>query len=229
MQGTMKQRRALVCGTVLLGLVASASGLAQTTYEITIQNLTRNQVITPPLVVVHDADTSLFSVGEPASPELATLAEEGNPMPLMELVETMAGVHDVAAGSGVILPSQSTTVMVESMRGYQHLSVVGMLATTNDSFFAVSGIEVPLPPRLYFPGPRTMTVMAPAYDAGSEANSESCEFVPGPPCGNHVHDSAEAEGFVHISNGIHGIGDLNAADADWRNPVARVTITRLGE
>ena len=68
---------------------------------------------------------------------------------------------------------------------------------------------------------------SPAYDAGSEANSESCEFIPGPPCGNHVHDPAEAEGFIHISNGIQGTGDVCASESDWRNPVARVTITRV--
>jgi hypothetical protein len=35
-----------------------------------------------------------------------------------------------------------------------------------------------------------------------------------------------AEGRVLVHAGIHGIGDLVAADRDWRNPVARVTIRR---
>ncbi len=69
----------LVCVTALFGWATGASGLAQTTYEVTIHNLTRGQLITPPLVVVHDSSTSLFSVGHPASMELATLAEEGTP------------------------------------------------------------------------------------------------------------------------------------------------------
>ena len=32
------------------------------------------------------------------------------------------------------------------------------------------------------------------------------------------------EGYVHVHAGIHGIGDLDASERDWRNPVAMVTI-----
>ena len=230
MKKTMKQM-ALGCLAVMFGL-ASTVALAQTTYEVTIHNLTRGQLITPPLVVVHDSSTSLFSVGQPASMELATLAEEGNPVPLMEAAMAMEGVHDVGVALGpgdppVIPPGQSASVMVESTHGYRHVSVVGMLATTNDSFFAVSGVQGPLPRSLFYVTTSSKTLNAPAYDAGSEANSESCDYIPGPPCGSHVHDDAEAEGFIHISNGIQGVGDVSAADSDWRNPVARVTITRV--
>ena len=220
-------------GTAALFVLAAGSiTLAQSMYEVTIHNLTRGQIITPPLVVVHNSSTSLFSVGQPASEELATLAEEGNPVPLMEAAMGMPGVHAAAVALGpgnppVIPPGQSASVMVESSWKFRNLSVVGMLASSNDSFFAVSGVRVPLPPHFFYTEPRSKTVNAPAYDAGSEANSESCEFVPGPPCGSHVHDPAEEEGFIHISNGIRGTGDLDAAAADWRNPVARVTITRI--
>lgn len=219
-----------VCIIVSLALASGAIGLAQDTYRVTVHNLTRGQLITPPLVVVHDSSTSLFSVGQPASAELATLAEEGNPMPLMEAAMGMEGVFDtgVAFGPGdppVIPPGQSASVMVESASKYRSLSVVGMLATTNDSFFAVSGVKVPSGATLYRFLPRSITLNASAYDAGSEANSESCEFIPGPPCGNHAHDPAEAEGFVYISNGVRGTGDIDDAEGDWRNPVARVTIT----
>ncbi len=69
----------LVWVTALFGLASGTSSLTQATYEVTIHNLTRGQLITPPLVVVHDSSTSLFSVGQPASMELATLAEEGIP------------------------------------------------------------------------------------------------------------------------------------------------------
>ena len=107
-------------------------------------------------------------------------------MPLMEAAMGMMGVYDadVALGPGdppVIPPGHSASVMVESGPGYRSISVVGMLATTNDSFFAVSGVQVPAPAFLFFSAPRSKTLNAPAYDAGSEANSESCEFIPGPP------------------------------------------------
>ena len=222
------KRIAFVSAAMLLIVAGGTTILAQSTYLVTIRNLTRNQIITPPVVAIHKASTSLFSIGEEASPELAALAEDGDPVPLLETLMGTPGVHDSAVGYGLIPPSQSTTATVTSAPGYRSLSVVGKLATTNDAFFAVGGIQVPLPPTLFLSPPRSKTVDAPAYDAGSEANTELCEFVPGPPCSSHfVHDPAEAEGFIYISNGIQGIGDLNPAESDWRNPVARVTITRI--
>ena len=222
------KRIALISAAILSGVAAGTPIRAQSTYLVTIRNLTRNQIITPPVVVIHNASASLFSIGEEASPELAALAEDGDPVPLLESLMTMPEVHDAVIGYGVIPPGHSTTATVTSVRGYRFLSVVGKLATTNDAFFAVSGVQIPLAPILFFSAPGSKTVHAPAYDAGSEANSELCEFVPGPPCASHfVHDPAEAEGFIHISNGIQGIGDINAAESDWRNPVARVTITRV--
>jgi hypothetical protein len=72
------------------------------------------------------------------------------------------------------------------------------------------------------------TFAADPYDAGSEANSEFCEFIPGPPCENPgVRDTANAEGYVHIHAGIHGIGDLDASMFDWHNPVAEITIRSI--
>jgi hypothetical protein len=35
------------------------------------------------------------------------------------------------------------------------------------------------------------------------------------------------EGFVHIHAGIHGIGNLEASEYDWRNPVARITVRQV--
>ena len=59
-------------------------------------------------------------------------------------------------------------------------------------------------------------------DAQSEANTELCDHIPGPPCGNGgVRVPEGAEGYVHIHAGIHGIGDLAPSQFDWRNPRAR--------
>jgi len=67
-----------------------------------------------------------------------------------------------------------------------------------------------------------------AYDAGSEANTESCEHIPGPPCMNpEMRVTDGAEGFVYIHPGISGEGDLTESGYDWRNPVARFVIERL--
>ena len=207
---------ALICVILLCSLGASTPAFAQTTYEVTIHNLTQNQVITPPVVVSHSGAMSLFTVGQPVIPELATLAEEGDPGPLMGLLPTLPAVMDFDVGPGPIPPAGSMTLQVMSAPGFRRISAVGMLATTNDAFFAISGVQVPLPPTLFFflPFERARTLNAPAYDAGSEADSELCAFIPGPPCGNNLHDPAPPEGFVHISNGVHGVGDLPADGYD---------------
>ena len=62
----------------------------------------------------------------------------------------------------------------------------------------------------------------------SEENNEDCAFIPGPPCNNpHVRATDKAEGFVHIHSGIHGGTILIPARDDWRNPVAKIIVTRV--
>ena len=60
--------------------------------------------------------------------------------------------------------------------------------------------------------------------------TKSCANIPGPACGGAgpSPDAAEGdEGYVHIHPGIHGIGDLDASEYDWRNPVAVIKIRRV--
>ena len=72
-----------------------------------------------------------------------------------------------------------------------------------------------------------ISIMALAYDAGSETNTEDCASIPGPPCGNPgVRDTSNAEGFVHIHSGIHGVGDVTESTYTWDGPVALVEIKR---
>ncbi len=37
----------------------------------------------------------------------------------------------------------------------------------------------------------------------------------------------ENESYVHIHCGMQGIGNLPVGVYDWRNPVARITVTRV--
>jgi len=39
--------------------------------------------------------------------------------------------------------------------------------------------------------------------------------------------SNDGEGYVHISSGISGKADLAADTYDWRNPTAKITISRV--
>ena len=99
------------------------------------------------------------------------------------------------------------------------ISVAAMLSLTNDGFVAARSVELPGEV-----GAST-TVALLAYDAGSEANTESCAHVP---C--EVHDvrmTAGAEGRVTRHAGIRGDADI-APRRGWQgSELGTLTITRL--
>ena len=206
---------ALVFGGYLHG---QAQG---TMLTVTVTNLTRGEVISPAVVATHNKNLQpLFTLGAPASAELAAIAEDAVNTDLVNMLNADSSVGDVQTvffQGGPIPPGKSASVEVNAPAGFEYISVVAMLVTTNDAFFALNGIRgAPVGETTY---------LSPAYDSGSEANNELCAFIPGPPCGNAgVRDTGNAEGFVHIHAGVHGIGALVAADHDWRNPVAKITI-----
>lgn len=205
--------------TLLLPLSAHAQSR---TFVVSVTNLTQSQIISPPLAVVHDRRVELFEVGTEASDSLALMAEDGNPVPLADDMLASSHVFDAAAAAGGVMPGATVEITVQVAHPYNFISVVGMLVTTNDAFFGVQSIPAPRDR-----GP--ISVRAPAYDAGSEVDNESCDFIPGPPCGSGgVRDTVGAEGFIHIHSGIQGHGDLDAGTWDFNNPVARVTVRRAG-
>ncbi len=213
---------------VVGGLLSSGSVGAdheQQRFRVTVTNLTRGQQFTPILVASHRTGVSLFEAGAPASSELATVAEEGETGPLAALLSSNPRVLDVQVGGGLLDPGASKTVIIRTRGSFDRVSVAAMLIPTNDGFFALNGVK----------GPEdgTRVFFSPAYDAGSEVNDELCASIPGPffdECngpGGGAEVSGGEEGFVHIHAGIHGIGDLDASQRDWRNPVARITIRRV--
>ena len=211
-----------VGGAMLCGAAGAASALG---YDVTVTNLTRGQQFTPILVASHKAGVRLFDLGSPASSQLKTLAEEGNVAPMTALLLGNPDVLDVVNSGALLNPGQSVTQRVGTGGGFDHVSVAAMLIPTNDGFFAVNDAAGPS-------GQQTITVFSPAYDAGTERNDETCASIPGPffaECGGPGSGGAPGggEGYVHIHAGIHGIGDLDPALRDWRNPVARITIRRV--
>ena len=214
--------------TLLFGILTAGVALADgdndkgKTYSVTITNLTKKQVLTPPVVISHTSDFSLFMIGHPAGDGLVAVAEGGNTMPLEAMLGTRDEVFDYRVAGGGIMAGQSMTIMINAKGKYRYLSLVGMLATTNDAFVAINGTRLP--------HARTKSLTAVAYDAGSEFNTELCSDVPGPPCAEdsgNARVTMDAEGFVHVHNGIHGVGDLSEANMDWHNPVARVVIKKM--
>jgi hypothetical protein len=194
-------------------------------FEVTVTNVTRGQTFTPILVATHRAGIRLFELGQPASPELATVAEEGNTAPLAARLSSMRGVKDVVSSGALLPPGHSVTIRVRTEGAFDHVSMAAMLIPTNDGFFALNGVPGPH-------GSGSMTRRSPAYDSGSEVNDELCASIPGPffaecggPGGGGMPAGGE-EGYVHIHAGVHGIGNFVAADRDWRNPVANIVIRR---
>ena len=214
---------------VLVGCILSAAVLAATnswaaddmiTYKVTVTNLTPGQPFAPILATSHRAGMSFFEVGQPPSDELAMLAEAGNGKPMAAKLLATPGVSDAQISTtGLTFPGKTTTLMITAKRGADNVSVGAMLGATNDAFFAIADMDLPK-------GRQTVTYMANAYDAGSEDNDELASTVLGAG-GEGYSPTNFGEGFVHIHNGIHGIGALPANIRDWRNPVAEVVIERM--
>ena len=220
----MKFQRTLL---IMAGLLISVAALADHnsrkfktyTYEVTVTNVTAGQSFTPMLVATHTSGISFFDLGEEPSMELADLAEGGATGGLQAVLDSQPGnVMDTANGMTLIGPGESETVYITANRYFNRLSLAGMLLPSNDSFVAINSMALPY---------GQTGVMALAYDAGSEMNDELCANIPGPTCGGTPFSAGLAEGYVHISRGISGAGDLAVSDYDWRNPVAHVSVVRM--
>ena len=188
-------------------------------YEVTITNLTYNQVFAPSLVVSHSSDIQLFEAGEVASEGIAIMAEAGDVSAIVASVDGDSRVRGAGVTEGPLAPGASTTITIPA-NGGSRISLVSMLVNTNDAFYSVNSVSTPS----FW---RSLTVYPDAYDAGTELNDELCSNIPGPACGGEGVSAADGEGFIHIHRGMHGVGDLSAAEYDWRNPVAKVTVRNI--
>lgn len=189
------------------------------TYEVTISNLTYNQVLSPPLAVTHVPSVHVYQVGEPASEGLEALAEGGDTSLLSTTLSDAHGICDVTTGDMPVPPGGSTAITIFGS-SKRVVSVATMLVNTNDAFAGLDGMPLP---RAY----ATASRVIPAFDAGTEINDELCANVPGPACNGTGTDASDGEGLVHVHRGIHGVGQLDSAEYDWRNPVAHISIKRI--
>ncbi|WP_299293307.1 spondin domain-containing protein [Nitrosopumilus sp.] len=209
-------------------------------YEVTITNITPGQPITPPLLVTHSKDVSLFTVGEKASEELQQLAENGNSNLLVEKIEGKSGVMDIVKGSGGhLVPANdpgdtdlqySETFTVSADGNKRYLSFASMLVCTNDGIAGIDSVKLPF----Y----KEKTVYAKAYDVRTEMNTEDfADLVP--PCaaesgvsssdkGTGATNPAIAEdGIITPHPGIFGDDDLSQRAHGWDGPVVKIDIVRM--
>ncbi len=236
----------IIVGTITLTQTANAlqnSDFGKRMYRVTITNATLGQPVAPSVIATHTRAFRLFNLG-PTPVEgdadyalyfgLATAAETGSPIPLVDEVAASGGVREAVAlltdrTPPVLLPGESNSTTISAFGKAKYLSAVAMLGATNDAFYAVRGALLPKSV-----GDVTH-VYANAYDAGSELNEESADTVGAlgatdddPTTGFGINKNGE--GFIHLHAGIHGAGGPDGLDAtvyDWRNPVVEVTIERI--
>lgn len=206
--------------TVLGAALLTATAAADSYYEVTVTNITKGMTFTPIMVATTKKGDQFLSLGSTASTAVETMAETGNLAPLQGSLDA----YDISNSMFLpfLAPGESVTQLVATTGEYRNISIAAMLIPSNDTFFAVNGVRGPR-------GNKTMTFTVPAYDAGTELNDELCVSLPGPGCGGDPGPvSTNGEGYVYVSNGIRGVGDLDANMLDFNNPVAQITITRLG-
>jgi len=220
-----------IIGLIALAGLSTSAHADWLTYEVTITNITKGQTFTPQLVATHRKDVAIFELGQPASEELALLAEGGSTAELTALLEGTHGVHEVQTIGGLLGPGESASTTVTAPRRHRYLSLAAMLIPTNDTFVALNGVQMPRS--------GSATGHAKAYDAGSEPNDQNCLNIPGPRCmGAGPSDpSDDDEGFVYVGNGFHELpanedpetdGEvLGPLVYDWRNPVAKIVVRRI--
>jgi len=198
----------------------TASAAADALFEVTVTNITKGQTFTPIMVASTKKGDQMFQLGAMASADLEAMAETGS---LAGLI-TSLDPYDVSDSSHLpfLGPGEHVTQIVATRGVYKYISVAAMLVPSNDTFFAVNGRPGPI-------GNKTITMVSPAYDAGTEMNDELCVSLPGPGCGPDPGPASVGEGYVYISGGVRGIGDLDADLLDFNNPVALITITRLSD
>ncbi|MDX1540806.1 MAG: spondin domain-containing protein [Geminicoccaceae bacterium] len=186
-------------------------------YELVIENTNRGQNFSPPVIVLHRAGYRMFEVGEPPSVALWRVAEDGSTTEFQALRDP--DIDRVMVGRSVHRRRSPVFTTIFEAPADRVISLIAMLTLTNDGFIAARAVELP--------AAVGASVAAPlrAYDAGSEANTESCEHVP---CEVHGRRMTEgAEGVVRPHAGIRGDGDI-ALSRGWQGPdLGRLTITLL--
>lgn len=241
-----KQRTGIFALSTLVAIAAIAgiAGIQESNastpvmYKVTVTNITPGQPITPPLLVTHNKDVELFTVGQAASEQLRELAENGNVEPLVQSITGNAGFSDIVTGTAPLVPANdpgktgaghSETFTISASSDHRYLSFASMLVCTNDGFAGIDGIRLP-----HY---HEKTVYAKAYDARTEINTEDfADMVP--PCQAAIGISTDDEGtgqsnpelaedgivIPHV--GIMGTADLTDAHA-WGVSAVKIDIVRM--
>ena len=160
-------------------------------YRVTVANLTFNQYFPTVAVIMHTGGYQAWEVGQPASEEIERLAEGGQVVPgansgagkwlLTEAVKNPAVVLtrltlDPYSGlaTGILGGGRAQVDLSVPQGGDYRLTVATSLTFTNDGFTGVTDLAI----AQLQPG-ESLSQYVNAYDAGTEANTETEMTVPG--------------------------------------------------
>lgn len=214
-------------------------------YTVTITNLTNGQPFAPASVVAHEPGYYAFVPGETASVALEMMAEGGSVAALLDEASAATQFLDAQQASGTPPKSIGTeTTLVVPMLDVDNirLSVLTMLVDTNDAFTGLNAMDIS---NMEVGQYKSFTTIS--WDAGTEANIETAETMPGPaaqaaggggaPAGfSEVRD--DRMNVVHAHRGV--VTSANAEDPSmeglstsilnesdrWDNPTAKITVVR---
>lgn len=231
----------LSCGLLLSACsdndsVATPAPAPDVEFEIQITNLTNAQPLSPPAIVIHEAGYHAFVDGQAASLGLEMLAEGGdNDQLLAEAVTESQYIAHVDIPAPIAPRAKSPVYNIsvpQADLANAHVSLVSMLVRTNDAFSAIdgksiSGLQVN----------ETMRLSAPVWDAGTEANSEATDTIPGPGLDGEGFNATRDDriAVVRFHQGI--VGNTKTEDGlttsvlgeqhRFDNPSMRISITRV--
>jgi hypothetical protein len=210
-------------------------------YQVTIQNLTQGQPLSPPVAATHQGGILMFRVGDLASSELEAIAEDGNEVPMFNLFDGSDEVTEAVdigvplTPNGTVVGSftDSATFDIMAQPG-DKLSLATMLICTNDGFTGVDRGRLPKKGSSIF--------LTAGYDAGTENNTENSEDIVDPctalgpvslsgdPDGNEdaAVETTPHQSIQHHPN-IAGMGELTVADHGWTDPVTKVTVVLVSD
>lgn len=191
------------------------------TYEITVENLTKTQPLSPPLAVIHKANKAVWKKGHIASHGVAAIAEDANNSILESALPRARGFLSAeTVAQAPILPGESAFFEVTTKGRYNRLSLLAMLVKTNDAFSGLNAISLHR-----VKDKRVFKRMA--FDAGSEENNQLATHIPG--LGNPMVRAPEGD-VIRKHPGIKdGVGDLTVASEGLSGPVIKVTVKRLAK
>ncbi len=199
------------------------------TFTVVVSNITANQPMSPIGVVLHDLGFHAWIDGQAASTSLEMMAEGGDNSALLADATANTATLDSEGGAGPVAPGGSGEFTLSADNAAAaRLTLFSMLVNTNDAFTGLHAYDLSS-----LAVGQSISLDLPAYDAGTEKNTEAQGTIPGPADGGEGFNTARDDitSKVTIHPGVVTMDDGLASsvlDQSHRfdNPVARVSITR---